>query len=102
MADGRSRLSGHQNKKRRLEKGAERQKQAGALESFLKKVELNKPSSPISETGAIVEIPLKPREEHTSDSNIICELMLLLLRQALLQVKVLLQVKGLLQVKLLL
>lgn len=73
MADGRSRLSGHQYKKRRLEKDAERQKQAGALESFLKKGELNKPSTPIPETNAIAEIPLKPREEHTSDSNTICE-----------------------------
>ncbi|XP_069962612.1 streptococcal hemagglutinin-like [Bactrocera oleae] len=72
-ADGRSRLSRHQYKKRRLEKDAERQKQAGALESILKKGDLNRPSSPIPETGAIAEIPLKPREEHTSDSNIICE-----------------------------
>ncbi|CAK1588405.1 unnamed protein product [Parnassius mnemosyne] len=51
----------------------ERQNQAGALESFLKKGELNKASSPIPETDAIAEIPLKPREENTSDSNIICD-----------------------------
>ena len=66
-------MSRHQYKKRRLEKDAERQKQAGALESILKKGDLNRPSSPIPETGAIAQIPLKPREEHTSDSNIICE-----------------------------
>ncbi|GBP58400.1 hypothetical protein EVAR_40971_1 [Eumeta japonica] len=72
MADGRTRLSGHQYKKRRLEKDAEREKKAGALEIFLKKCELNKPSSRVPETDAIAEIPLKP-QEHTSDSNIMRE-----------------------------
>lgn len=71
MADGSSRLSGYQYKKRRLEKDAERQKQA--LESFLKKGELNKPSSPIRETNVVAAAPLKPHEEHTPDPNIICE-----------------------------
>lgn len=37
MSDGRARLSGCQYKKRRIEKETERKKQAGALNSFLKK-----------------------------------------------------------------
>lgn len=37
MSDGRKRLSGYQYRKRKLEKDAEIQKQAGALDSFLKK-----------------------------------------------------------------
>lgn len=75
MADGRSRLSGHQYKKRRLEKDAERQKQAGALEAFLKKSELNKPSSSIREPDVVAAAPPKLHEDDTPepDPNIIFE-----------------------------
>lgn len=72
-ANGRSRLSEYQYRKRRLEKDAERQKQAGALESFLKKGELKKPSLSLRETDVVAAASLEPHEEHTPNSNIICE-----------------------------
>lgn len=71
MSDGRARLSGYQYKKRRLEKDAERQKQARALESFLTKGELEKPSSPERQQETDAASASKPHDEDTL--NIICE-----------------------------